>query len=83
MGLELGICVAAMRTGGVRVSRLVPHRACPYPQLLNISRLPKHPGSFGQVGVSVGGLGTFWGKLFGIIFIFSEKKFFFTKFGVS
>ena len=36
---ELGVCVAVMRTGGLRFFRLVPHRTTPYSQLLNIESL--------------------------------------------
>ena len=36
---ELGVCVAVMRTGGLRFFRLVPHRTTPYSRLLNIESL--------------------------------------------
>ena len=36
---ELGVCVAVMRTGGLRFLRLVPHRTTPYLRLLNIGSL--------------------------------------------
>ena len=36
---ELGVCVAVMQTGGLRVFRLVPHRTTPQSRLLNIESL--------------------------------------------
>ena len=36
---ELGVCMAAMRTGGLRFFRLVPHRTTPQSRLLNIQSL--------------------------------------------
>ena len=36
---ELGVCVAVMRTGGLRFFCLVPHRTTPYSRLLNIESL--------------------------------------------
>ena len=36
---ELGVCVAVMRTGGLRFFRLVPHCTTPHSRLLNIETL--------------------------------------------